>query len=827
MDTTSSRPMITSLKGKHYRTVIVIFTVSVCIFSALYCFFAFLLLDHLFPMPLYNRPVSTVVTAADGTPLRAFSDDRGIWRYPASVNQVSPLYLEAVLTYEDRWFYWHPGINPLSIVRAIAQNIQAGRIISGGSTLTMQVVRILSGVKRRSYKRKAYQIFKALQLEWHLTKHEILTIYLTHAPFGSNIEGVQTASHTWLGKDVRELSHAEAALLAVLPQAPSFYRPDRHPDRARKARDKVLDRLGKQSVWSEQEIRAAKQEPVIALRFHPPVIAPLAARRLHFQDPANPLIHTTLDFDLQVHVQEIVKNYVSELIPFSSYAAISSQYDVKSSQYGTKSSLYDATSSQYGTKSSLSGAALVVNHKTLEVNAYIGSADFTSKAGKGHVDMILAIRSPGSTLKPFLYGAAMDEGLIHSHSLLLDTPRFKAAYEPGNFTGRFTGPVSVASALRNSLNVPAVQVLEVYGPQRFHDRLKHAGATLQFQGKPNLSIILGGAGINLESLVTLYTALVRGGLAGKPRLIKNDTISERYLISSGAAWIILQILSQPLPGYEGINKLAGHVPIAWKTGTSYGFRDAWAMGIMGDYVVGVWVGRPDGTPVPGQYGAVTAMPLLKRILEALPLSDFQRKKPESVKKTTICWPLGYALKVEQQPENCLKKHDAWIIDGKTPATMTEGYLKHSSLLKTFWVNSRGERAQPSCGGIEKISVAIWPESVEAWLPPQWRRKNRIPKASTECPDLAAFLDNKLQITSVGNGSILSRPPGQTTLPFIPLATIGGEGEMHWFLNSEPIAVMKNGKAGTLPMPLPGKYQLVAADESGNSDIIFFSVISQN
>ena len=840
----------TLLKGNHAWPVILHFGVSLCVSCVLYCFSVFLVLDHFFPLALQNKPVSTIVTAEDGTPLRAFSDDLGIWRYPASVDQVSPLYLEALLTYEDRWFYKHPGVNPISILRAMVQNIRAGRIVSGGSTLTMQAARILTGnyppvncfrerfnclmgrlycsrrrlekkgglsctggilfkAGHRSFTGKFFQIFRALQLEWHLTKDEILTLYLTHAPFGSNIEGVKTASYTWLGKDARELSHAEAALLAVLPQAPSFYRPDRHPERARRARDKVLDRLESLGMWSKNDVMAAKEEPVIALRFHPPVIAPLAARRLHFDSPDDSLIHTTLDFDLQVHVEEIVRNYVSALFPSS--AASSMQ--------------------------ALSGAALIVNHKTLDVKAYVGSADFTSTRGRGHVDMIKASRSPGSTLKPFLYGAAMDDGLIHSHSLLIDTPRYGAAYEPGNFTGGFMGPVSAASALRDSLNVPAVQLLEAYGPQRFHDRLKNAGAALEFEGRPNLSMILGGVGTDLESLLTLYTALAREGLSGKPRLRKDDPVIERYLLSPGAAWIIMQILTRPMPGYEGINRLAGHGAAAWKTGTSYGFRDAWAMGIAGEYVAGVWVGRPDGTPVPGHYGAVTALPLLKRIFEALPMSDFRLKKPENVQKTRICWPLGnafnkpYSSVMESRPgtlkspENCLKKHEAWILDGQIPPTLIQGYPEQSSIMKTFWINSLGQRAQPSCGGVEKISIALWPESVEPWLPPQWQRRNRVPPASPRCPDLAPLPENQLQIISVGDGSVLSRPPGQASLPSIPLKIIGSNDTVHWFLNREPVAVIKNGQTGTLPMPLPGRYQLAAADESGRSDVVEFSVIA--
>lgn len=824
---------------------------------ALHCFIIFLMLDYLFPLRTTPPPrISTMVTAADGTPLRAFSDHRGIWRYPASPEQVSPLYLEALLTYEDRWFYLHPGVNPLSIFRAMLQNIRHGRIISGASTITMQVARMMmrhnetdsrpedSGIKRKRLCQKAIQILKALQLEWHFTKDEILRRYLTYAPFGSNIEGVRTAAYTWLGKDARELSHGEAALLAVLPQAPSFYRPDRHPERAGRARNKVLDRLERRGIWPEKLVTAAKKEPVAALRFHPPAAAPLAARRLHGEQPDAPLIRTTLDFDLQVHVQEIVKNHVATLFPSSPSGVLPSHSYFSQDE---RLKIPSSGASSLGTPSTLpgqSGAVLVVNHKTLEIKAYVGSADFGSSAGRGHVDMIRAIRSPGSTLKPFLYGAAMDAGFIHSHSMLLDIPRYRAAYEPANFTGGFMGPVTVTSALRHSLNVPAVQVLEAYGPQRFHDRLIHAGATLRFQGKPNLSMILGGVGTNLESLVTLYTALARKGITGKPRLTKNEPVEERYLISPAAAWIVMEILRSPLPGHAGISKLTGYPPFAWKTGTSYGFRDAWALGITGEYVVGVWVGRPDGTPVPGHYGAMTALPLLKRIIEALPLSDFRLKKPDNVTRETICWPLGIALErtpephhpdhtgcpppppdIPVQPGNCLKRYEAWIINKSTPVTLGGGSPETDGLLKKFWVNAQGKRAQPSCGGVRKISIALWPESAEPWLPSKWHNQNRIPPESKGCPDLSPVHGGRIQITSIAHGNVLMLPPGEKAPASIPLKVMGGNGTVHWFLNRNPIATMENNASATLPMPPPGRYQLVATDENGRSDRVEFSVIS--
>ncbi len=742
-------------------------------------------LDALFPLDIHQKTWATLVTARDGTPLRAFADKNGVWRYPVEIKDVSPLYLSALLTYEDQWFYHHPGINPFAFIRAFGQNLMARQIISGGSTLTMQVARMLHPTKR-TLGGKWLQILRALQLEYHLTKDEILSLYLNMAPFGANIEGVQTACFTWLGKQVNEISHAEAALLAVLPQAPSFHRPDRHPDRARKARDKVLDRMEKFKVWTKTIVVQAKKEPVTAQRFVPPMTAPLAARRLFFKYPDRSHIATTLDYDLQVHLKTIVHDYVS------------------------------------GLSQDQSAAVLVVNHRSLDTIAYVGSADFSSVQRKGHVDMITAIRSPGSTLKPFLYGLAMDKGLIHSHSLLMDTPRYQKEYDPGNFSKGFSGPVTMADALRLSLNVPAVQVLEHYSPQVFYDQMVHAGARLKLSGRPNLSMVLGGVGTNLESLVRLYTAIVRGGLTGKPRLLATAPLQERYLMSQGAAWIISQILSHPMPGFEGVNRLAGHTPMAWKTGTSYGFRDAWAIGIMGEYVAGVWVGRPDGSPSVGQYGASTAIPLLRRVFDSLPLSDFHTPQPSGVSKQTICWPLG--LPQKETKNHCFVRHDAWILDNKIPMTLNRTDDPFSSLLKTFWVDKNGLRAQPSCGGIKKVSTPVWPQGAGPWIPKRWKAENLLPEPSPNCPNIADIPGNRMRITSLSDKSVLTRPPEQQNRGSIPLNALGSRGKTYWFLNREPIATLDPGSSGTLPMPMPGNYQMCVADDTGRYDVIHFSVI---
>lgn len=350
------------------------------------------LADRLWPLPMPADDLARVVLAEDGTPLWRFADAEGVWRYPVSAEQISPYYLEALLTYEDRWFYHHPGVNPLALARAAWQNLRGGRVLSGGSTLSMQVARLLDP-HSRTLPGKLRQLWRTAQLEWHLSKAQILEIYLNRAPFGGTLQGVAAASWAYLGKSPMHLTPSEAALLAVLPQAPSRLRPDRHPERAQAARDKVLQRLAEYQVWPQQRVAEAAEEPLLLAPRQEPALAPLLARRLN-RPLSPPLIRTTLDASLQRRLEDLL--------------------------LGWRARLPERTSA----------AILVVEAQNMAVRAYLGSIDLNDERRFGHVDMISALRSPGSTLKPFLYGMAMDDGLIHSESLLQDVPPDLAASDP-------------------------------------------------------------------------------------------------------------------------------------------------------------------------------------------------------------------------------------------------------------------------------------------------------------------------------------------------------------------------------------------------------------
>ncbi len=749
--------------------------------------------DQRFPLPLENRPFATVVTAADGTPLRTFADKNGIWRYPVRLRRVSPLYRQALLGYEDRWYYRHPGVNPLAMARAMWQNLHAGRVVSGGSTLTMQVARLIDP-HDRTIVGKLKQILRALQLEWHWSKDEILTYYMNHAPFGGTIEGVQAAALTYLGKSAEELSHAEAALLAVLPQAPSRLRPDRAPVDARHARDKVLKRMARLKIWPADVVADARKEAVFADRYIAPRICPLLARRLHDAYPRKEVITTYIDSQLQFQLEALAKQYVFRLPPATSVAI------------------------------------LVVDHQTMGVRAYVGSADFDDKDRFGHVDMVTAMRSPGSTLKPFLYGAALDAGLIHSMSLLTDAPRYTAAYRPGNFARGFSGPVSATKALQLSLNLPAVQLLEAYGPQALADRLRNAGVQLQFPGdeRSNLSMILGGVGTSLESLTLGYTALARNGLAGDLRYAKEDQLGERFLLTPGAAWIVRDMLRHPFPGQGMLHLVQNRPAYAWKTGTSYGSRDAWAMAVSNAVTVGVWIGRPDGTPSPGQYGAATAAPLLSRVLEVMDVPADQSPRPGEVAETTICWPTGYSkARCERTGLPCHQEKTAWVLNDQIPPTLSDPHSPLSGIVQTVTIDAKsGRRVDPACSSEDTLPVrlTLWPKGLEPWLPSKWRRHHLIPPPDENCAHMPSMAGSQIVITGVKPDAMFSATSDSTRLPTLTLDALGGMGRRFWYLNGRPVAVTENAQIAHHPIAQAGRYQLAVVDEAGNTDRVSFEVI---
>lgn len=748
-----------------------------------------LALDLCFPPPLPGRdaPNALLIIARDGTPLRAFADRDHIWRHPITLQDVSPLYLQALLSYEDQWFRWHPGVNPAALVRAAWQWVSQGRIVSGGSTLTMQVARILEP-NTRTIPGKLRQIVRALQLELHYSKDEILTLYLNYAPMGGVLEGVEAASRAYLGKPAVRLSHADAALLAVLPQAPTRLRPDRQPEAARAARDKVLQRMDGQ--WSATDIADAKQEPIIAQTLREPMLAPLLAERLRRDARGRLRIDSTIDAQAQQTVELLLTNRLGQIPP------------------------------------RVSMAALVVDNTTLEVRAYAGSADYADPDRFAYVDMVRASRSPGSTLKPFLYGLALDEGLIHSETLLADVPQSFGGYQPGNFQQSFHGPVSMSEALVKSLNVPAVEVLDQLDPNHFVAALRSGGLKLDFpKGEsPNLSVILGGAGTTLEQLVGAYTAFARGGIAGRPRYTAQDPRVEQRMLSPGAAFIIRDVLESGGPVARAVEEGRGQKRgVAWKTGTSFGFRDAWAVGVSDQFTIGVWIGRPDGTPNPGFFGANVAAPLLVDIFSALDTQPpVTHSPPASVTQQKICWPLGTAYNAAEDAL-CHQQRTAWILNGTAPPTFADK-LRLGEARYSYEVDARDHlrvNAQCSRDARVHIEAARWPVQLEPWLGTDMRRRALPPPWNARCKGQAEA-QTAMQIVGLRDGDIIQRPRPEQ-LPVIRLEVRGATGQVYWLVNGRLAAQGPGTQSFVHTLDMTGRVDITAMNDHGAFDRVSLSV----
>ncbi|MEP7455926.1 penicillin-binding protein 1C [Phyllobacterium sp. SB3] len=531
--------------------------------------------DHAFPPPLEKaREVSTEVLDADGQLLRAFATAEGRWRLGTTTKDVDPQFVRMLIAYEDQRFWDHHGVDPLALGRAAYQLITHGRIVSGASTLSMQVARLIEPREGRSLTAKFQQVLRALQIERRLSKSEILDLYLSRAPYGGNLEGVRAASLSYFGKEPRRLTVSEAALLVALPQLPEKRRPDRNAAAATNARERVLKRMAVEKIVGEGEAERASLIPVSSRRLQLPALAAHLAEAASRKEPQIKRHQTTLRRKVQQGLETVARDAAAKLGP------------------------------------KLSIAMVMADARTGEIVGEVGSADYFDASRSGWIDMTRINRSPGSTLKPFIYGLAFEDGLVSQETMIEDRPTDFFGYRPRNFDMSYQGDVSVRQALQLSLNVPAVRLLDVVGPTRLMVRFRRADVrpVLPANEAPGLAIGLGGVGTTLKDLVQLYAALANqgrpvqlgDGIREKPSVIEGEPLLEPV-----AAWHIADILSGVMPPLG-----AGQRGIAYKTGTSYGYRDAWSVGFDGAYVLGVWVGRPDNSAVPGITGFGSAAPIL-------------------------------------------------------------------------------------------------------------------------------------------------------------------------------------------------------------------------
>lgn len=781
------------------------------------------ILNIFFPLALPSIEVSTTVVAKEGEVLRQFADENGVFRHWTTLDEVTPDYLNTLITYEDRYYYHHIGVNPFSSVRALWQWIRYQKIISGSSTLTMQVARLLYP-HERTIKGKFVQLFRALQLELKYSKEEILTLYINLAPMGGNLEGVAAASQRYFSKKTSELTLSESALLVALPQRPSIYRPDRNLKQARDARDKVLQRLYDFGKIDAATYQAATQDPINYTPSETPFYAPLLAERLRRENRSQHRIQTTIDYKLQRHLEAFV---LKESRKFPA---------------------------------NVSAALLVVNNRTHEVVSYIGSVDLFDPHRAGFVDMVTAIRSPGSTLKPFAFGLALDYGIIHEASLLTDVPRSFDGYEPQNFDKKFRGRVPMYRALQQSLNVPVVQVFQHLTPYYFLKSMRDAGIGL-YVGSPTISLILGGVGTTLEEQVKLFSSFGSHGIVyplrmqpvegdressilisdhngqmmqskksaenqlseqntlffqpqASPTILDEDKKSSwlreqaegKPLLSPEASWIITKILRSVSPP-----KRLNTRKIAWKTGTSYGYRDGWALGVSPDWTVGVWVGRPDAVPSLGVLAGDIAAPMLFDVFAFLPKDETAFRKPYTVVPETICWPSG--RKKSQVPANeCLESFQIDTIAGNVPRTLydAKGESPHSGwpqLLNGEFLNQSGR--QP----LSLTRQEFFSRSHQQTL------KNSEQQSTLSALDPITAGNVKeggirgIKISTLADESIIFKSDYKIHL------SAQGKPPFLWYLDGRllkmPVLEMKTLKAGI--------HRLSVQDQHGNRDQIKFEV----
>ncbi len=533
-------------------------------------------------LPPLSVETSTLVLDRTDQLLRAYTVADGRWRLPLTVAETDPTFLAMLMAYEDRRFPTHSGIDPRALIRATLQAAWNGHVISGGSTLTMQVARLAEEGTTGQLSGKLRQMRVALALERRLTKEQILTLYLQLAPYGGNVEGLRAATRTWFGKDPKRLTPAQAALLIALPQSPERRRPDRAPEAAAAGRDRVLARAVSAGILSPDQAKAAQREAIPTTRQPFPAHAPHLSDNAVLTDRAKSVHHLCIDASLQTALETL------------------------------------AADTLRGLGDRVQVAIVAADHTTGEILASVGSAAFQADARAGFVDMTRALRSPGSTLKPMVYALAFDAGLAHPETLIEDRPVRFGTYAPQNFDRQFHGTIRMRDALQQSLNIPVVELTDALGPEKLLSALDQSNVRYRLPpGKPGLAIALGGIGVTLQDMVGLYATIANGGMSRALRWQDCATVAktETRVISRASAWQVTDILTGLAPPAGApANRLA------YKTGTSYGHRDAWAIGYDGRHVIGIWLGRPDGTPVPGAFGADLAAPVL--------FQAFARLKPD-------------------------------------------------------------------------------------------------------------------------------------------------------------------------------------------------------
>lgn len=648
-----------------------LFLLPQVVLLALFCF-------NLFnPLPK-EKSFSRIVLDKDDKILSAYLSKDDKWRMETELEDVPADLVKAVIAKEDQYFYLHPGINPLAVVRALISNVIKSKRISGASTITMQLARLMSPAKR-NYLNKLFEMMRAMQLEWHYPKKRILELYLSYVPFGGNVEGVKAASYIYFNRPPEKLSLSQCVLLSIIPNRPNSLRLDRYSEEVLTARNRWIHYFEETQLFPKYLLQEALHEPLVAKRFSIESKAPHFCLYMLQYSNSNE-IKTNLNYDVQSRAEDLLLNHVNRI----------RNLDISN------------------------GAVLVINNQTMAVEAYCGSADFNDDKSSGQVNGIRANRSPGSTLKPFLYALAMDKGIITPKTKLLDVPVNYNGYEPENFDLDYRGDVTAEYALIQSLNIPAIRLLNSYGLKSFIDFLgKDAEMKwVKNNHKLGLSVILGGCGLTLEELTRAYTAFGKKGELHSLRYLKADKDSmSKSILSAEATWLTDDILSNnlrpDLPAYMIENSVLPK--IAWKTGTSYGKKDAWAIGVSPKYTIGVWMGNFDGHGAQTLTGAESAVPLLFDLFNSIDKSKSNNwfSMPNKIYKRKVCRQSGLSLS-----QNCTE-----IINDYAILNKSSRFPCH--LHQALYVDNKEDiQYCTAClppKGYKKVLYPIFPAELSLWM----------------------------------------------------------------------------------------------------------------
>lgn len=743
----------------------------------------FLALDLAFPLPT-ESDYSRLVLDKNGRVLHGFLSQDEKWRMHTGLDEISPDIKSAFLAKEDKYFYYHLGVNPAAIVRAVWNNVAAGRRTSGASTITMQVARLMEP-KERTYLNKVQEMFRALQLEWHLSKDEILQLYLNRAPYGGNIEGIKAASLIYFGRLPDQLSLSQIVALTIIPNRPNQLTIGRHNETIKTERDRWIRRLNDEGVFSDERSQAALREPFAYSRLEVPRQAPHLSLRLRSQFPDQFTIKSSLNREIQSRAENLL------------YAA----------------------NRRLRYRGIRQAAAIVIDNQTMQVVAYVGSPDFYSDAEAGQVDGVRAVRSPGSTLKPLIYALAVDLGTVTPKTVVADVPVHIDGYSPENYDSNYNGAVTIEDALAYSLNIPAVKTLQQIGVPTLVDKLIEADfrQILLDRNKLGLSVALGGCGTRLEELALLYASFANQGRYSKANWLHADSTSvTKRIVSAEAAFLITQSLTRlTRPDLPNSASASLRVPkVAWKTGTSYGRRDAWSIGYNRNYTIAVWVGNFNNEGVPDLSGAEIATPILFDLFNTIDYTSTNQwyDIPANLQYRFVCPVTGNA-----RAENCEHAVVDWFIPGVS-SNQTCKHLVEVSVSPDESI-SYCTRCRPLVGFKRKL-YPDYPADLLAWMDRVGVRYDKIPAHNPECTRVLASNPPRIVSPTANQEYLIDRADDAEIK--LSAETAVDVSLLYWYVNDRLVGTSMPGQDFFVKVD-PGKIKISCTDDRGRNSDITFSV----